>query len=83
MVAQDSAVELPLWATVTLRHAQPWSSLLNHHLGRAVTHQTPASEPPALLHYPQADPLAKEAYTRHAKAAAGMGSTALQTVCGV
>lgn len=82
MVAQDSAVELSLWVTVTLRHAKPWSSLPSHHLGRAVTHLTPASKPPALPHYPQADPLAKGAYTRHAKAAAEMGSTALQTVSG-
>lgn len=83
MVAQDSVVELSLWATFTLRHGKLRSCLLNHHLGRAVTHQTPASEPPALLHYPQADPVAKGAYTRHAKAAAGMGSTALKTVDGV
>lgn len=82
MVAQAPAVELSLRATVTLRHAKPRRSPLSHHPGHAVTHQTPASEPPAFLHYPQADSLAKGAYARHAKAAAGMGSTALQMVHG-
>lgn len=62
-------------AMVMHRYAKPWSSLLSHHLGHAVPHQTPASEPPALLHYPQATPLARRAHARHAKAAAGMGGT--------
>lgn len=74
MGAQGPALQLSLWATVTLRYAKPWSSLQSHHLGDAAAHQTPASEPSALLPYPQAAPPARGAHARHTEAAAGMGA---------